>query len=285
VDGLVLALDAGSPMVSVAAGRRGAVLAARAVPLERSSTQLLALIDEVLAAAGARAADLAGVVALAGPGSFTGLRVGLATALGLHQALGARALALPTLAAMAAMAAPSGAPPACTVIAAVDALRGEWSAQAFRAGGPAAAPSMPAPPLAGIPLPLPLGAMQLLAAGDLLRLLAPGERRTAGAADGEGREVWDWEGGQGIAAAMPPTAGPPWIVTFGVAALRQAAGDAAAGAAFIESPPLAPAALRLAAAVPLARWQAARLAAPIYSRPPATTAPRRRHPPAAPEPR
>jgi hypothetical protein len=311
LEGLVLALDAGSPIVSVAAGLRGVVLAARAVPLERSSTQLLALVDEVLAAAGARAADLAGVVALAGPGSFTGLRVGLATALGLHQALGLRALALPTLAAMAAMAAASGAPPGALVIAAVDALRGEWSAQAFRAGDPMPLmpPALPPapfrfpassgfPPALVSPLPplstlspgspgasssslsppqperpgppIPLGAMALLPAGELLRLLAPG----GGAAAMTGE----------AAAWTPARQGPPWIVAFGAAALRQAAGAEAAGASFLEAAPLAPAALWLAAAMPAARWQAARLAQPIYSRPPATTAPRRRPPPEAPGP-
>src|SRR5260370_5293507 len=69
-DGLVLALDAGSPLVSVAVGRGGDTQAARAVPQQRSSTQLLALVAEALAELGARPADLAGVVALAGPRRF-----------------------------------------------------------------------------------------------------------------------------------------------------------------------------------------------------------------------
>lgn len=237
--GLVLALDAGSPLVSVAVGRGGEVLAARAVPQQRSSTQLLALVAEALAAAGARPADLEAVVALAGPGSFTGLRVGLATALGLHQALRLRAHAVPTL---AAMAAASAAPPGAPVIAAVDALRGEWSAQAFRAG---------------LPVPLALGEMALVTPEELLRLLAP------------------------LAPMAPMTPGggeAPTIVAFGAAALSQAAAAAAGRGRvrFEEAPPLAPAALRLAAALPPASWRAASLAAPIYSRPPATTSPKAR---------
>lgn len=224
--GLVLALDAGSPVVSVAIGVGGAVLAARAVALQRSSTQLLALVAEVLEEAKARPADLAGVVAVAGPGSFTGLRVGLATALGLVQGLGVPALALPAL---AVMAAASGAPPGALVIAAVDALRGEWSAQAFRSG----------------PVPEPLGEMTLVPAGELLQRLVP------------------------AAEALE-------IIAFAVAALARG-GDAAGGRArFREAPPLAPAALRLAAAMPPASWQAAGLAAPIYSRPPAVTLPKPR---------
>lgn len=248
MSGLVLALDAGSSLVSVAAGRHGTVLAARHLPLARSSTQLLSLVDEVLAAAGARAADLDGIVALAGPGSFTGLRVGLATALGLHQALGVRALALPTLLAMAAACA---APPGALVIAAVDALRGEWSAQAFRAGDPPAAWS----------------AMTLVPAAGVPRLA---EER-ADALDGAGAE-----GAEASRASRAPSSAPLYVIAHGAASLHTAAGGAAAGAVFVEAPPLAATALHLAAAVPAELWQATRLAVPIYARPPATTAPRRR---------
>jgi tRNA threonylcarbamoyl adenosine modification protein YeaZ len=244
-NGLVLALDAGSPLVSVAAGRGGNALVARAVALERSSTQLLALVAAALDEIGARPADLAGVVALAGPGSFTGLRVGLATALGLYQALaprGLRAHAVPTL---AALAAASTAPPGSLVIAAVDALRGEWSAQPFRAG----------------PVPQPLAAMALVPAGELLRRLAP---HTLPARD--------------IPDPALPLATPEIveIIAFGVAALHAREPVAARAVRFQEAPPLAPAALRLAAALPPTAWQPASLAAAIYSRPPATTPPRRR---------
>jgi tRNA threonylcarbamoyl adenosine modification protein YeaZ len=233
-DGLVLALDAGSPLVSVAVGRGGEALAVRAVPQQRSSTQLLALVAEALAEIGARPADLAGVVALAGPGSFTGLRVALATALGFHQALDLPGLAVPTL---EAMAAASGAPLGSLVIAAVDALRGEWSAQAFRAG----------------PAPEPLGEMELLPGGELLRRLAQGGEDQGGLAE---------------------------VIAFGVSALRDQQPPGGPPARFSESPPLAAAALRLAAAVPAASWRAATLAAPIYSRPPATTLPKPRTAPA-----
>jgi tRNA threonylcarbamoyl adenosine modification protein YeaZ/ribosomal-protein-alanine acetyltransferase len=235
----VLALDAGSPVVSVAIGMGGEALAARAASLQRSSTQLLALVAEVLAEVGAQPGDLAGVVALAGPGSFTGLRVGLATALGLVQGLGVPAQALPTL---AVLAAASGAPPGTLVIAAVDALRGEWSAQAFRAG----------------PVPQALGEMTLVPSGELLQRLLP-----AAASHGKLAETTE----------IPET---QEIIAFGVSALARG-NDAAGGlACFREAPPLAPAALRLAAAMPRASWRAASLAAPIYSRPPATTSPKPR---------
>jgi len=129
--GLLLALDTGSPRVSVALSQDGHLLAERSVEIDRSSGRLLDMIAEVLAEAGAKPADLGGVLALQGPGSFTGLRIGLATALGLHQALGVPATAISTLRVLAARAAEPG-----TIVAAVDALRGEWSAQAFRGDEP-----------------------------------------------------------------------------------------------------------------------------------------------------
>ncbi len=90
-------MDTASPTVSVAVGRGGEALAVRSVELRRSSEALLRLVDEALEEAGAGLRDLDGILALRGPGSFTGLRVGLATAFGLHQALGTPATAVPTL--------------------------------------------------------------------------------------------------------------------------------------------------------------------------------------------
>ncbi len=128
----LLALDTGSPLVSVALARNDVVVASRSVEQARSSTRLLEMIQEVLAEAGIVVGDLGGIAVLRGPGSFTGLRIGLATTLGLHQALGVRATAIPTLPVLAAAAGEIGG----IVIAAVDALRGDWSVQAFAAGRP-----------------------------------------------------------------------------------------------------------------------------------------------------
>ncbi|HYG63709.1 MAG TPA: tRNA (adenosine(37)-N6)-threonylcarbamoyltransferase complex dimerization subunit type 1 TsaB [Thermoanaerobaculia bacterium] len=147
---LVLVLDSGAPLVSVTVGRPskeggGEVLALRSMEIARSSRQLLEMVGEVLAEVGARPRDLGGVAALRGPGSFTGLRIGLSTVLGLHQALGLPATAVSTLAALAAsLPSEEGG----LVVAAVDALRGEWSAQAFAVGAGGSAPR----PLTGIEL-------------------------------------------------------------------------------------------------------------------------------------
>lgn len=147
----LLLLDTGSPLVSVAVARGGVVVAARSIEQQRSSAHLLDLIGEALAEAGITVRDLGGIAALRGPGSFTGLRIGLATVLGLHQALGVPATALPSLQVMAMSAMGAEVE---IVIAAVDALRGDWSAQAFAAG----------------PVPRPLGGMELLPGAELPRL-------------------------------------------------------------------------------------------------------------------
>lgn len=124
----LLAVDAGSPRVSVAVGDANSVYAEAIEERQRSSATLLAMVDGILATAGLRPDDLAGLVALRGPGSFTGLRVGLATILGLHQALDLPAVGVPTLAILAALGPEDGS----DVVAIVDALRGDWFAQTYR---------------------------------------------------------------------------------------------------------------------------------------------------------
>ncbi|MEM7355234.1 MAG: tRNA (adenosine(37)-N6)-threonylcarbamoyltransferase complex dimerization subunit type 1 TsaB [Acidobacteriota bacterium] len=130
-----LYLDTASPQVSVAiadpahGGVEATVLAQRTIELRRSSEHLLRVIEEALEEAQRTQRDLTGVVALQGPGSFTGLRIGLATALGLHQALAIRATALPTLSVLAAAAGPGPG----DLVAAVDAIRGEWAIRTFNA--------------------------------------------------------------------------------------------------------------------------------------------------------
>ena len=54
----------------------------------RHGEDLLARVDETLVGAGVRLSNLAGIVVGTGPGAFTGLRVGLATAKALSRGLG-----------------------------------------------------------------------------------------------------------------------------------------------------------------------------------------------------
>jgi tRNA threonylcarbamoyladenosine biosynthesis protein TsaB len=129
----LLALDTGSPIVSVALAVDGAVVAERSIEQARSSVALLRMIDDALLAAGLGARDLTGLAVLRGPGSFTGMRVGMATAQGLHAALGMPVAVLPSLSVLAALAGQgnAGGQPS-TVLGAVDALRDEWFVQPFR---------------------------------------------------------------------------------------------------------------------------------------------------------
>jgi tRNA threonylcarbamoyl adenosine modification protein YeaZ len=152
LDAPVLAFDGGSPVASVAVARGGALLAVRALVEARSSGVLLALIEATLAEAGVVVTDLAGVAALRGPGSFTGARVTLATALGLRLGGVPRATAVSTLEALALAAPGSFQRP----LVAVDALRGDWFLQPFEAGVGGPTPTGE-PALVALEAPLPSG--------------------------------------------------------------------------------------------------------------------------------
>jgi len=78
----------------------------------------MAAIDRLLSDASWTVADLEGLAVAVGPGSFTGLRVGLSTVKGLALALSIPVAAVPTLDAMAAML-PFAALPVCPVLDAV----------------------------------------------------------------------------------------------------------------------------------------------------------------------
>jgi tRNA threonylcarbamoyl adenosine modification protein YeaZ len=134
VSATILALDTASREVSVAVASADALLALRTGPQRGSSAHLVTWIDECLAEAGVALDQLAGVVALRGPGSFTGLRVGLATVLGFHQALGIAATALPTLGVLAAAMEPGA-----RVLALVPAGAGDWFAQPWSSTWPPSA--------------------------------------------------------------------------------------------------------------------------------------------------
>ncbi len=130
-----LCLDTASPTTSVVLAKCGtqATMAAKWSSKElHSSRRLLAVIDQLLAEAGWQLADIDALIALAGPGSFTGARVGLATVYGLHQSLGVPALALPSTRALARLAR-ADAP---CILAAIDALRDEWYVEEFAAADP-----------------------------------------------------------------------------------------------------------------------------------------------------
>jgi tRNA threonylcarbamoyl adenosine modification protein YeaZ len=89
---LVLALDTSSAAISVGVAVVGDSVDVRsrhqAVNPKGHGELLAPTIDAALAEAGARPADLSAIVAGVGPGPYTGLRVGLVTAVALADALG-----------------------------------------------------------------------------------------------------------------------------------------------------------------------------------------------------
>jgi len=104
--GLVLAFDTATPVATSALVRDGEVLGERS---SRAST-VLADAEELLRDAGLRPGNLDALVVGTGPGSFTGIRIGLAAARGVALALGLPVAGVSTLAALAA-GAPEGALP------------------------------------------------------------------------------------------------------------------------------------------------------------------------------
>jgi tRNA threonylcarbamoyl adenosine modification protein YeaZ len=127
----VLALDTASPRPTVALSAGGRLFEENLPGDRRASEELLPAVRRVLAGADVRLADCERIAVCAGPGSFTGLRVGLATAWGFGRALGIPVEAVSTLAAMAEAARSSGA---ARVVAVLDAGRGEFVCQRFDLG-------------------------------------------------------------------------------------------------------------------------------------------------------
>ena len=84
----------------------GALLAQAELRIEKShASHLLPLAENLLRLSGYRLADVRAVALSAGPGSYTGLRIGAATAKGLCAALGLPLLAVSTLRILAQQAA------------------------------------------------------------------------------------------------------------------------------------------------------------------------------------
>jgi len=132
---IVLAFDTATPETVVGLSVDGAVTAARHTPAtgERPghASQLLTLAQGLLDGAGIALPDVDRIGVGIGPGTFTGLRIGVATARALAQGTGAQLAAVSTLQALAIASDHAG-----SVLAVLDARRGEAFAAGFRDGRP-----------------------------------------------------------------------------------------------------------------------------------------------------
>jgi tRNA threonylcarbamoyladenosine biosynthesis protein TsaB len=138
----VLALDTSTEACTVALAT-GADVIAESVEIGRGHAQeILRMVDRVLALADATLSSLSGIASGIGPGSFTGVRVGVAVAQGLAFGAGLPVVPVTTLEALALQAIGRGAE---RVLACLDARMGEVYWACFAAQEPPAlvAPLMP----------------------------------------------------------------------------------------------------------------------------------------------
>jgi len=133
---LVLAIDTALAACSVAVldTGRGGIAGRESEPMARGQAEvLMPMVARVMRAAAVDFAALDRIAVTVGPGSFTGLRVGIAAARGIALAAGKPAVGLSTLAAYAAphIAADDTAP----VVAAIDARHSQVYLQVFGPAG------------------------------------------------------------------------------------------------------------------------------------------------------
>ena len=129
---LVLALDSSTRSGSIALSRDGHVLASRIGDAAiRQAVRLPGDLVALLSAHGHALADVDLFAAAAGPGGFTGLRVGLATIQGLAMALDRRVFVASTLD-LLALAGQAAAPRAHWIGAWMHGMRGEVFTALYR---------------------------------------------------------------------------------------------------------------------------------------------------------
>lgn len=128
----VLALDTASPEPAVALLVGGRIFVERLPSDRQASVALLPALERCRCAAGISLEECGRIAVCAGPGSFTGLRVGLATAWGLARALG---LPLEMVSTLEAIAETARMPGLWRVAAALDAGRREVVVESFSLEG------------------------------------------------------------------------------------------------------------------------------------------------------
>ncbi|MBC8038643.1 MAG: tRNA (adenosine(37)-N6)-threonylcarbamoyltransferase complex dimerization subunit type 1 TsaB [Rhizobiales bacterium] len=135
----LLALDTAMAACSVAVHQSGDVLAEAFVAMDRGHAEAIApMVRDVMAKARLEFAALDRIVVTVGPGTFTGVRIGLAMARGLGLALDIPVIGIDTLSAIAANAPATDTP----LFVAADARRDEVYGALFASGKMLRAPAV-----------------------------------------------------------------------------------------------------------------------------------------------
>ncbi len=145
---ILLGIETATPVCGVALGREDAILVERSLNVGTHHVErLLPMVRDALAEAGLGLRDLDGIAVSIGPGSFTGLRIGLSTAKSLCWSAGLPLVAVPTLEAMAAQFPYA----ACPVCPALDARKKEVYAALYDTSS--GEPGVLTAPAAVLPVP------------------------------------------------------------------------------------------------------------------------------------
>jgi tRNA threonylcarbamoyladenosine biosynthesis protein TsaB len=128
----ILAMDAAGAACSAALWRDGAVVAHRLEPMQRGqSERLVPMVQQVMGEARARYADLDAIAVTLGPGGFTGVRIGLATARGFALACERPLIGISNFLALAAAAVRDETRAGHWLAVLIDAKRDDLYVQAF----------------------------------------------------------------------------------------------------------------------------------------------------------
>ena len=170
-----LALDSAGLACSVAVSLGEEVVAEERIGTTHGQAEaLLPLVDKVMREAGQAPAALGLVVATVGPGSFTGIRAGLAAARGIALATGARLLGVTSFDAVAVGAAQSNCLETRFLLVALESRREDLYVQFFDPHGYALRePAAIMPFMFREAVAATIGANPLLLAGDAAQRAAP----------------------------------------------------------------------------------------------------------------
>ena len=221
----LLAFDTACDACSVAVWRDGVIVAQSAKAMVRGqSEELVTMIDRIMGQADQSFAALTAIAVTVGPGAFTGLRIGLATARALALAADRPAIGVTTVEAIAAAAAAENGDRSRGVVVAIDTKRGDLYLQSF----------MPDASILGFS---PWHEAAVLAPAAALALLPPGPLLLAG--DGA-RQLLEAMSGSSLRATLAEAKVPDAASVAAVAARRYAS--------TASQPPLRPLYLRPPAA-------------------------------------